>query len=220
VGDVLLGLAYRTLPDSPGRARTVQLFTRGLLEVCEGQALDMEFERRTRVTTREYFLMIGKKTASLLATAAQMGGLLGGGTPPRIAALGNFGMHLGRAFQIQDDLLDVLGEERTFGKAIGGDIVEGKRTYLLLRALERAGSDDRRALRAVFRRRIPRGAAERRRLVRTVTDIYVRTGAVADARRHVVRATRLAVAALDPLPTTPARAMLEWLAGRLLTRSA
>jgi geranylgeranyl diphosphate synthase type II len=219
VGDVLLGLAYRTLPDSPHCEQTMHIFTRGLLEVCEGQALDMEFERRTRVTTRDYFVMIEKKTACLLATAAELGGLLGGGTPRRIAALRAFGIHLGRAFQVQDDLLDVLGKEETFGKTIGGDILEGKRTYLLLRALERARGSDRRALLPVFRRTLPGGSAERRRLVRTVTEIYLRTGAVADARRHVARATQRAVAALDSLPETRAREMLRWLAGRLLSRS-
>lgn len=220
VGDVLLGLAYRTLPGPRATDRMVRVFTRGLLEVCEGQALDMEYERRARVSTREYFLMIEKKTAWLLATAAELGGILGGGTPGQLAALRSFGMHVGRAFQLQDDLLDVLGDEETFGKAIGGDILEGKRTYLLLRALERARGADRRVLGLVFRRRPPAGRAARRRFVHDVREIYLRTGAARDARRHVQRETARAVRALGLLPDTRARAVLHWLAGHLLTRTA
>jgi geranylgeranyl diphosphate synthase type II len=219
VGDVLLGLAYRALPGREATDRLVRVFTRGLLEVCEGQALDMEYERRARVSTREYFLMIEKKTAWLLATAAELGGILGGGTPRRLAALRTFGMHLGRAFQVQDDLLDVLGEEETFGKAIGGDILEGKRTYLLLRALERAQGADRSVLGLVFRRRPPTGRAARRRFVHDVREIYLRTGAAQDARRHVQRETGRAVQALGLLPETRARAVLHWLAHHLLTRT-
>lgn len=218
VGDVLLGLAYRVLPDAGAAERVFRVFTQGLLDVCEGQALDMEFEGRARVSTREYFDMMEKKTARLLATSTELGGIIAGATPARIAALRDFGLHLGRAFQLQDDLLDVLGEEETFGKAIGGDILEGKRTYLLLRALEQAAPADRRLLLPVVRRTPPAGAAARRRFVDGVRSVYLRSGAVRDARRHVRRETARAVRALGRLPASPARAVLRWLADQLVTR--
>ena len=149
-GDVLLGVAYETLLATRRRdvRPLVELFTAGLIEVCRGQALDLEFERRSDVTVREYFRMIEKKTARLISLAAELGGILGGGRVKQVRALKAFGHHLGRAFQLQDDLLDVVGEEAQLGKTVGGDIIERKRTYLLLTAVKRARGNDRRTLRS------------------------------------------------------------------------
>ena len=137
VGDVLLGLGYDRLlrTRSPRIASILRVYTEGLLEVCEGQALDLEFERRDDVRPGEYFRMIEMKTARLIAMSAELGGLIGGGTAREVAALRTFGFRLGRAFQLQDDLLDVVAEEEAFGKVIGGDILEGKKTYLFTIAL-------------------------------------------------------------------------------------
>ncbi|HXX63097.1 MAG TPA: polyprenyl synthetase family protein, partial [Bacteroidota bacterium] len=134
LGDVLVGEAYASLLRASGKRAAMILgtFTGALQEVCDGQALDMELERRTDVSVREYFPMIDKKTGALLSAAAVLGGMVGGGTRLELGALGRFGRMLGRAFQLQDDLLDVVADPRSFGKAIGGDIIEGKKTFLLL----------------------------------------------------------------------------------------
>jgi geranylgeranyl pyrophosphate synthase len=102
------------------------VLTQGLLDVCEGQSLDLEFEGRTDVSVKEYFRMIGKKTGSLIAAATELGGLVGGGTRSAGGRAPPVRPRLGRAFQVQDDLLDVVGDPDDFGKTIGGDILEGK----------------------------------------------------------------------------------------------
>lgn len=223
-GDVLIGAAYEALLRTSHRqARPMmRLFTQTLIEVCRGQALDLEFAERKHVTVREYFAMIEQKTARMIAMASELGGMLGGGTTGERSALRRFGHHLGRAFQLQDDLLDVVAEETELGKTIGGDILERKRTYLLLRALERARGADGRTLRALLtldpRDRALRSSAGRAHLIRTVTDIYTRLGVLEDARRQVRRETDRALAALKALPQSDHRAMLSWLAESLVRR--
>ena len=223
-GDVLLGVAYEALLESRRREvrPLLELFTAGLIEVCRGQALDLEFERRSDVTVREYFHMIEKKTGRLIAMAAHLGGMLGRGSPRQLRALRTFGHHLGRAFQLQDDLLDIVADHAQFGKTIGGDIIERKRTYLLLTALERARGKDRRTLRWLLalpnNDRALRTAAGRTRTIATVTDIYQRHGVLQDARRLVRRDTNRALRALSELPPGEGRTMLKWLAEHLVVR--
>jgi geranylgeranyl diphosphate synthase type II len=231
VGDVLLGAAYEALLDTAGSAhrRLGSVLTQGLLDVCEGQALDLELEGRTDVSVKEYFRMIGKKTGSLIAAAAELGGLVGGGRTPQVAALRRFGLRLGRAFQVQDDLLDVVGDPRDFGKTIGGDILEGKKTYLLLRAAERAEGDDRTLVGRVLRKEGSAGGwktedgavtAGGRAVVAAVKDVYERCGVLDEAGRVVQRTTREALAELGRLPRTTAREMLRWLAEELVHRES
>jgi geranylgeranyl diphosphate synthase type II len=220
-GDILLGLAYRHLLRTRSTILPVlaDLFTTGVIEVCEGQALDLEFESRSDVTVEEYFGMIEKKTGRLIALSTELGARIGGGATAHVEALGRFGHHLGRAFQIQDDLLDVVADEATFGKAIGGDIVAGKRTFLLLRALERARGRDRAVLRALLtpgRRR----ADTRRDFVRRVTTMYHRYGVLEEARELVARNTQHALESLDALPARNATDMLRWLSLVLVHRAS
>ncbi len=230
-GDVLIGIGYRALLRSnpQGADAAVRVFTDALIEVCEGQALDLAFEARSRVTPAQYFRMIDKKTASLLAASAEIGGILGGADARGRATLRRFGRELGIAFQLQDDLLDVVADERDLGKPVGGDIIERKKTYLLLRALERSQGNDREFLRRVidvrtdtaslFPREPGDGASARQQLIRATTAIYVRTGVLDDAREQVRKRTDLALRALRALPKSRARDMLGWLAGRLLHRA-
>lgn len=231
VGDVLLGEAYRTLDRTHrGGLRTLfNIFTRGLLHVCEGQALDLEFETRRNVTVREYFRMIEKKTGSLIATATEIGGVAGGGTPRQRAALRRFGLALGRAFQVQDDLLDVVADPRNFGKTTGGDILEGKKTYLLLTAATRVTGRDRTLITHLLARKGTHGAWKTaggrvtragRRVVNNVTDIYRRYGVLDDARQAVRRATAEALRNLSRLPASTAREDLRRLAEDLVTRAS
>ena len=137
-GDGLVALAYETLLETPSREILAisKLFTQGLIEVCEGQAMDIEFETRSEVSTEEYLVMIGKKTARLLSLCAQIGGLVAGANADACFQLDNFGMSLGIAFQIQDDLLDITADTDILGKDFGSDIKQHKKTLILIYALE------------------------------------------------------------------------------------
>lgn len=220
VGDSLMGLAYRSLSRATLRVQAplVELLTEALLEVCEGQALDLEFERRSDVTVPEYFGMIEKKTGRLISVAAEMGGLVGGGTPGQTNALREFGRYLGRAFQLQDDLLDVVADQARLGKPIGGDIIAGKKTFLLLKAAERARGNDRALIaeRLENHRAVPPG--RRAGIIARVTELYEQYGILAEAGRQVRRNTTLAVTALEALPHNRGTAMLRWLAEALVHR--
>ncbi len=138
-GDGLFALAYRSLlrTNSPHLAEIAKIFTDGILAICEGQALDLEFEGN-RVGLADYMDMIERKTARLLQSAAQIGALIGNADPKQVAAVGQFGRNLGLAFQIQDDLLDVISDEVTLGKTRGSDLRQKKQTYLVVHALSHA----------------------------------------------------------------------------------
>jgi geranylgeranyl diphosphate synthase type II len=231
VGDVLLGAAYASLLRTGGKSHRAlgEVFTRGLLEVCDGQALDMEFEGRETVTTPEYFRMIDRKTGCLLATAAEIGGISGSATLSQRRSLREFGLRLGRAFQLQDDLLDVVADPEDFGKTIGGDILEGKKTFLLLEAAKRAKGSDRTLIGRVMKKEGARGTWKRedgsltpagRAMVEAVTSLYVRTGVLEETRRQVCRATGEALRHLRRLPGNAAREALAGLADELITRAS
>ena len=151
-GDGLVALSYDYLLRTPSEesARLGKLFSQALLEVCEGQALDKEFESRWDVTVEEYFTMISKKTATLMGLCGELGGIIGGADEKVVRALRNFGYHVGISFQIQDDLLDILADEKELGKTWGSDIVRKKKTLLLIHALENASAEDRRVLEGIL----------------------------------------------------------------------
>ena len=226
-GDTLLAIAYANLLRTrhSDQKTLTDLFTQSVIGVCEGQALDLEFEQRGNVRVADYFRMIEQKTGRLITVATELGGRIGDASPAQIRALRSFGHHLGRAFQLQDDLLDVIGDEREFGKAIGGDILEGKRTYLLLRARERARGADRAVLDRVLRRKTspaPRTetAAQRRALVARVRELYNAYGVIDETRQAILDNTVRAVRALRVLPASPAHTTLHWLAGALVHRAS
>ncbi len=147
-GDAMLVLAYQYVAGcSPLCLKDVlELFSQTALEICEGQQMDMEFESRLDVSEAEYLEMIRLKTSVLLACSLKMGALLGDASADDMACLYDFGVNLGMAFQLKDDLLDVYGNPDVFGKNIGGDILCNKKTYLLIKAFERADEQQRRAL--------------------------------------------------------------------------
>lgn len=142
-GDAMLIAAYELIgkTDAAHLKAVFDLFTQTALEICGGQQYDMEFETRTDVTEEEYIEMIRLKTAVLLACALKMGAILADAPAEDAEHLYQFGIHIGLAFQLQDDLLDVYGNTETFGKNIGGDILCDKKTFLLINAFRRA--DDR-----------------------------------------------------------------------------
>lgn len=173
-GDTMLSLAYLHLAkvDSQYLKPALDLFTETALEVSEGQQFDMEFETRHDVTEEEYIEMIRLKTSVLLACALKMGALLGGASDEDSDLIYRFGEKVGLAFQLQDDYLDVYGDPDVFGKAIGGDIVSNKKTYMLINAWNRA--DER--TRAELQRWIEADDFARKEKVEAVTAIYNRLG--------------------------------------------
>lgn len=218
VGDVMIGLAYRMLGRKvpPNALEVFDAFTRGIIDVCEGQTLDREFETRRDITLDDYMQMIAMKTGRLVEMAAEVGGLAGEGTPEQIEALQCYARHIGQAFQIQDDLLDITADEAEFGKRIGGDVIEGKKTYLLVRAIESiSGGSDRELLDRLLRDKgLPSDD------IPAMLDLYQRNGILDAARQDVHHYIELAEADLAPLPATPARDMLGWFAQMLMTRSS
>ncbi len=147
-GDVMAFLAYRYLLEckSDRIFEVAALFTETAVEVCEGQQFDMDFENRLDVTAEEYLRMIQLKTAVLLGGALKSGALLANAADDVASQLYHFGLNLGMAFQLQDDLLDTFGNPEKFGKQIGGDILSNKKTFLLIKALENASDAERREL--------------------------------------------------------------------------
>lgn len=147
-GDAMYSLACRYVAQAPAEyvVEVVKRFNEMALQICEGQQLDMEFESRNSVSEEEYLQMIRLKTSVLLANSLAVGGLLGGASDEAVERLYHFGLNLGMAFQLKDDLLDVYGDASVFGKKIGGDILCNKKTYLLIKALEHATPEQREAL--------------------------------------------------------------------------
>lgn len=141
-GDVMLVAAYESLNNisSPYSKKIFQLFNTTAREVCEGQQLDMDFEKLDQVTFEEYLHMISMKTSVLLGASLKMGAVIGGALDRNQNLIYEFGKKLGLAFQVQDDYLDAFGSPEKFGKQVGGDIRAGKKTFLLIHALETASS--------------------------------------------------------------------------------
>lgn len=144
-GDTMLVEAFRILHQTKSNnfSQIIELFTKTAEEVCEGQMFDMEFETRNNITESEYINMIRLKTSVLIGACLKTGALMGNATPDDAQLMYDFGINLGLAFQLRDDLLDTFGNPETFGKRIGGDIVSSKKTYLLISALNAAIDTDR-----------------------------------------------------------------------------
>lgn len=136
-------LQLQKLPPDVDYKLANRIFLDGINHVCEGQALDMEFEKRTNVSTDEYLEMISGKTAALLSASLELGGAAAKGSKEQLSHLRQIGESLGLAFQIQDDLLDVTADPEKFGKKQGGDISEGKKTILMIQTLESCDPDER-----------------------------------------------------------------------------
>ncbi|HEY6976666.1 MAG TPA: polyprenyl synthetase family protein [Chitinophagaceae bacterium] len=147
-GDVMLIVAYDYLNkiNASYLRRVLSLFNKTAREVCEGQQMDMDFEKKENVALDEYIHMIELKTSVLLAASLQMGAILGGASEGNRQHLYEFGKNLGIAFQVQDDYLDAFGDPEKFGKDIGGDIRQNKKTFLLIHALQVANEKQKKEL--------------------------------------------------------------------------
>ena len=194
-GDTMLVLAYEHLAkcDTKYLKPALDLFTETALEVSEGQQFDMEFETRNDVAEEEYIEMIRLKTSVLLACALKMGAVVAGASYADANALYAFGEKVGLAFQLQDDLLDVYGDPKVFGKAIGGDIMNNKKTFLLIGAMQKAQGDDANEL----RRWINNDYALRSEKVPAVTALYERLGMREAADEAIKRYDDMAFDALS-----------------------
>jgi len=214
-GDALLAFAYRALlrTKSTRIQEISKIFTEAIVTICEGQALDKEFETRHRVHVNEYLMMIEKKTGKLVSIAAQLGALIGNAAVSDMEALRRYGEYVGRAFQIQDDLLDIIADEKELGKTIGGDLVEGKKTFLLLEALRRAKGEQKKMLQRIFT-----NCGVSRKQVPAFRRIYEETGAIDSAKKRIENDITEAKNQLSTLPASAARETLRWMTDKLLNR--
>lgn len=197
-GDAMSIEAYASLAEIEEKGLLgviVPLFSQMALEVCIGQQLDMEFETRSEVRPEEYMEMIRLKTSVLLGASLQIGALIGGAQPVDALRLYEAGVQLGLAFQIQDDLLDVYGDEQTFGKPIGGDIIHAKKTLLLLYTLEQLQGDALSELRSI----LALSPEERTGKVDRVRQLYDEAGTRTYAEAEVQRLTDKAFSLIDQM---------------------
>jgi geranylgeranyl diphosphate synthase, type II len=173
-GDVMAFMAYGLLMEikSDRIIDIVLLFTRTAKEICEGQQMDMDFESRLDVTVEEYLEMIRLKTAVLMGCSLKTGGLLGNCDETTGQALYEAGINFGLAFQLMDDLLDTFGEEKNFGKNIGGDIVTNKKTFLLVESLQKAPGNLKQELQSWLKKEL----FNREEKIRAVRSIYDKLG--------------------------------------------
>ena len=214
-GDQMLIEAYKLLEGVPADKlpQVLKWFNEMATGICEGQQLDMDFEHRSQVSLEEYMQMIEKKTSVLLAYAMKIGGYIAGATPDQLKALYTFGLHIGLAFQIQDDILDVYGDPKTFGKAIGGDICANKKTALLLTALE---TEDTESKAELLEWLLVNDRDEQK--IAGVRAVYDRLGVREACEAVMEEHTAQALAQLDKLPQNEATEMLRQLAEKLSTR--
>ena len=217
-GDQMLIEAYKMLSRVPAEklSKVLQLFNKMATEICEGQQYDVDFESQEHVAIDDYLLMIRLKTSVLLATALQMGAYIAGAGEREQDALYQFGIHIGLAFQIQDDILDVWGDPATFGKAIGGDIACNKKTFVTLTALQLADEDSRHALHTWLSQTMQDNVEK----IAAVTAIYNRLEVRAECEKRVVELTQQALAYLSILPQNAAADQLRQLADKLNTRKS
>lgn len=215
-GDQMMIEAYTLLSKVPERAlvRVLQLFNKMATEICEGQQYDVDFEQKSNVTIDEYLMMIRLKTSVLLANALQIGAYIAGASEDQQQALYEFGINIGLAFQIQDDILDVWGNPNTFGKAVGGDIACNKKTFVYLEAIRRLGEDTRGELEEWYNQVLD----DNKKKIARVKEIFELLG-VREACEQAVRDyTRKALDILETLPQNDATEKLRKLAEKLNTR--
>jgi geranylgeranyl diphosphate synthase type II len=216
-GDAMYTEAFRRMALSPPHIlpHVLEVFTRTALEVCEGQQFDMDFESRAHVSIPEYIRMIELKTAVLLAASLEIGALCGGAYATEAHKLYEFGKHIGIAFQLQDDILDVYGDPEKFGKQVGGDIVSNKKTFLLISALEKSDAYSKEAL-LNWMQADGDSSSEK---VKAVTAIYDQLGIRALAEKEMQNHYDVAITALESMQVDEGKKeMLRSFAEALMTR--
>lgn len=217
-GDTMYALAWRYFlrQPSPRLQEILNCFNETAIEVCEGQQYDMNFERRSDVGIDDYMMMIRKKTAVLLAGALKIGALYAGAPDSEVQKIYDFGIHMGLAFQLQDDLLDGYGDVAVFGKQTGQDIRDNKKTYLPLRAMEMANKDQQKLLAALFS---SKEADDEEKKVKQVMALYDEIGLRDEVKRAIDDEFKKSIWTFDSIQVdeerkTALREMLSTLDGR------
>ena len=187
-GDVMSIESYKLIAKAPAAVlpEALNLFSKTAAEVCEGQQYDMDFENMQHVPMEAYMKMIGLKTAVLIACSAKMGAIIGGASEEQCELLYKYGYDLGLAFQVADDWLDTFGDTKVFGKAIGGDILNNKKTWLMIRALEKASDAEHDALHKAMEMPI-QTEQEKADKIAAVIGIYEALGIREEAKQEIVR---------------------------------
>ena len=217
-GDAMLINAYQLFENYERDTfkELATLFTKTAIEVCEGQQYDIDFETRDDVVIPEYIKMIEYKTAVLVGAAMKMGAIVANASESCRESIYDFGKLLGLAFQLQDDYLDAFGDPDTFGKQVGGDIIENKKTILYLKALEFANEEEKKQLIGLFSLN-PEDSSEK---VSTVKQLFETTGAKEQTRLEIEKYTAKAFAVLDNLSVTEdKKKMLRLFGEKLMNRS-
>ena len=187
-GDVMSIESYKLVAKAPAAVlpEVLTLFSKTAAEVCEGQQYDMEFENMQQVPMEAYMKMIGLKTAVLIACAAKMGAIIGGASAQQCELLYKFGYDVGLAFQVADDWLDTFGDPAVFGKAIGGDILNNKKTWLMIKAQEKASAEEFEALHKAMEMPIETEEQKEAKIAE-VKRIYDALNVGEEARQEIVR---------------------------------
>ena len=216
-GDQMLIEAYKLLAQvpAPKLPQVLKWFNEMATGVCEGQQYDMEFEHMSQVSIEDYLKMIELKTSVLLANAMRIGGYIAGADHSQQEALYQYGLNIGIAFQIQDDILDVYGDPKTFGKAIGGDICCNKKTILLLTALDTSDAESKAELLQWLM-----ATDQKEEKIAAVTALYNRIGVREACEVVLEEYTSKALAQLDLLPANSATETLRKLAEQLAIRKS
>lgn len=215
-GDQMMIEAYKLLAEVPESKlhKVLRLFNEMATEICEGQQYDVDFESQEHVTIEEYLKMIRLKTSVLLATALQIGSYLAGANEAQQEALYQFGINVGLAFQIQDDILDVWGDPKTFGKAVGGDISCNKKTYVYLTAQKLADDELTEELHQWYGSVLDDNTEK----IAALKGIFEQLNVRAACEAVVEDYTQKALLILDTLPQNAATEQLRQLANKLNTR--
>lgn len=194
-GDAMLIRAYQLFENYEGATfkELAKLFSKTAIEVCEGQQYDVDFETRDDVTIPEYMKMIEYKTAVLVGAALKMGAIVAGASKSCQEGIYNYGRDLGLAFQLQDDYLDAFGDPESFGKQVGGDIIENKKTFLYLTALANSNKDDAQQLEHFF----SISPADPTDKIETVKQQFLDSGAAKATEEEITKYTQKAFTALD-----------------------
>ena len=220
-GDVMSIESYKLIAKAPAEAlpKALELFSKTAAEVCEGQQSDMDFEDMECVPMSDYLKMIGLKTAVLIACSAKMGAIIGGASAKDCDLLYKYGYDLGLAFQITDDWLDTYGDPAVFGKAIGGDIVNNKKSWLMTRAFEKADEQIRGQLLAAME--MPVGTDEEKAAkVTAVKEVYASLDVEEEAKQEIARFHGQAMEYAAQIGLAPEKsALLENYAKKLIGRS-
>ena len=217
-GDVMLVKVYDQFLDLDGNVlkEVLRIFNQCAAEVCEGQQWDMEFETKTKVTEAQYIEMIRLKTAVLLGFSLELGALLANANSEERQALKDFGTNIGIGFQLKDDLLDVYADKNKFGKQVGGDILANKKTYLLIKAKEKARGKDKQELEQWLATK----KFDKQKKVKAVTALYNKLGISQLTERKIEEYFSIGFQNLDRLKNSPQKQQLSEFTQNLITRQS